>query len=269
MSAPRTDGPILDLGGAVALVTGAGQGVGRRVAIDLAAHGAGAVVVNDIDAARADAVAAEIRATGTTALPAPFDVTDFGAVGEMFAHVQAVVGAVGVLVNNAGNQGAGDRPPPSTPFWEQEPSDWAPAIDVNLNGVLNCTRHAIGQMVGEGYGRVVTVISDAGRVGEIGGLEIYSGAKAGAAGFTRAMARLGGRYGITANCISLGAIRTPATADLLSDPTVEKRALSAYTVRRIGEPEDPAAVVTLLASRATSWITGQTIPVNGGYSVAL
>ncbi|WP_255375861.1 SDR family NAD(P)-dependent oxidoreductase [Saccharomonospora sp. CUA-673] len=162
---------ILDVEGRVAVVTGAGQGVGRRIALDLAAHGAGAVVVNDLDADRAEQVADEVRATGTKAMPAACDVVDFDAVGEMFAAADASFGPVGVLVNNAGNQG-GDKPPPAMAFWEQGPEQWAASVGVNLHGVLNCSRHALAHMVaGPGGGRIVTVISDAGRVGETGGLE--------------------------------------------------------------------------------------------------
>lgn len=261
---------ILDIEDRVVVVTGAGQGVGRRIALDLAAHGAGAVVVNDIDADRAEAVAGEIEHCGARAMGLQCDVVDFDAVGAMFTRVREVFGTVSVLVNNAGNQGAGGAPPPSAPFWEQGPAQWVPSLGVNLNGVFNCSRHALAQMVaGESGGRIITVISDAGRVGEIGGLEAYSAAKAGASGLTRSLARAGGRYRVTANSVALGATRTPATEQFLADPEQRKRILSQYMLRRIGEPSDASAMVTFLASAAGSWITGQTIPVNGGYSVTL
>lgn len=261
---------LLDIEGRVAVVTGAGQGVGRRIALDLAAHGTGAVVVNDIDAGRAEAVAAEVEERGAKAIGVACDVVDFAAVEEMFARARSEFGPVGVLVNNAGNQGGGGAAPPALPFWEQTPQHWAPSIGVNLHGAFNCSRHALGQMVEAGSGgRIVTVISDAGRVGEIGGLEAYSAAKAGAAGLTRALARAGGRYDVTANSVALGATRTPATEDYLLDPEQRKRVLAKYMVRRVGEPEDAAGMVVFLASRAASWVTGQTIPVNGGYSVTL
>jgi 3-oxoacyl-[acyl-carrier protein] reductase len=124
-------------------------------------------------------------------------------------------------------------------------------------------------MVPAGYGRIVTVISDAGRVGEANGMEVYSGAKAGAAGFTRAVARLGGRFGITANCISLGATRTPSTDAALADDDLGAKVLSRYIVRRFGEPVDAAAAVLFLSSESAGWITGQTLAVNGGYSLTL
>ena len=123
-------------------------------------------------------------------------------------------------------------------------------------------------MIAKSYGRIVTVISDAGRVGEPN-LEIYSGAKAGAAGFMRAIARSLGRYSITANCVALGTTRTPATAAATGNEELARRILKSYTIRRFGEPEDAANMVLFLASDASGWITGQTIPVNGGYSFAM
>jgi 3-oxoacyl-[acyl-carrier protein] reductase len=260
---------LLDLDGQVALVTGAGQGVGRQVVLHLAAHGAGAVVVNDVDADRAERVAEEARRLGARAQAALADVADFDAVSGMFDRAGQAFGPVTILVNNAGNYGRAPGSATRKPFWEQQPEDWAPLLDVNISGVLNCTRHALAGMIDAGRGRVVTVVSDAGRVGEAHGLEVYSGAKAGAAGFTRAIARLGGRYGITANSIALGTTRTPNNASALTDDDFVKKALSHYILRRFGEPEDAANMVLFLASDAASWITGQTIPVNGGYSVAL
>jgi 2-hydroxycyclohexanecarboxyl-CoA dehydrogenase len=259
----------IDVAGRIAVVTGAGRGVGRQVALDLAASGAGAVVVNDISAERADEVAAEITERGGAALGAPCDVSDFDAVGRMFEQVRSKFGAVGVLVNNAGNQGS-DRRAPTAPFWEQTPEEWNTCVGVNLHGVLNCSRHALADMVkGDSGGRIVTVISDAGRVGEARGLEAYSGAKAGAAGVTRALARLGGRYDITANCVALGATRTPAIERFLADDAAVDKIVRQYMIKRVGEPSDASAMIVFLASSSAGWITGQTFPVNGGYSVTL
>lgn len=269
MNRTRTVGAC-DLAGRIAVVTGAGQGVGHRVVHDLARWGAGGVAVNDIDPDRAERVAEEIRATGVPALAAPADVGDFEAVGSMFASIEEALGPVGILINNAGNQGAGGVAPPTIPFWEQMPAQWDRSLRVNLVGALNCTRYAIEQMVRAGAGgRIVTVISDAGRVGETNGLEAYSAAKAGAAGLTRALARLGGRYTITANCVALGATRTPATSDLLADERVSKKILDQYMLRRIGEPADASAMICFMASEGAGWVTAQTVAVNGGYSVTL
>lgn len=229
---------LLSIKGRTAFVTGAGQGVGRQAALYLAEHGAGAIVVNDFHAERAESVAAEVEAAGAKALPLAFDVSDFDAVGAAFAETQTTFGGVDILVNNAGNAGPTSRLDDLVPFWESDPDEWRRWMATNFDGVLNCTRHAMPLMVNSGYGRIVTVISDA------------------------------GRFGITANCVALGGTRTPAVADLIPDAETEKRALSQYVIRRLGEPEDPAGMILFLCSDAASWITGQTYPVNGGYSFA-
>lgn len=258
---------LVDLKGRTIFVSGAGQGVGRRVALHAAEHGAGAVVVNDFYQDRAEAVAAEVEELGVTAFPVQADVSDFESVRDAFSRARGAVGPITILVNNAGNAGAtGTAGPDPLPFWEQEPSDWAPFLGVNLDGVMHCTRHALSDMVTERYGRIVTVISDAGRVGEPG-LEAYSGAKAGAAGFMRSIARTTGRFQITANAVALAATRTPFVSALLEDPEATKAQLKRYIIRRFGEPEDAANMILFLVSDAASWITGQTYPVNGGYSV--
>ncbi|AEF39227.1 SDR family NAD(P)-dependent oxidoreductase [Hoyosella subflava] len=262
-----TDNP-LDLSGHTVLVTGAGQGVGKRVAELAAARGA-AIVVNDFDADRAAAVVDELRASGTTAAPAAADVGDFEQFGTAIDTAVAEIGPIDILVNNAGNRGAEAPAHAPRPFWEQDPSDWKPFFHVNLDGAMNATRHVLPYMIAGNYGRVITVISDAARVGEINGMESYSAAKAGAAGFTRSIARLSGRHGITANSVALGATRTPAIADAIADENFAKKVLSGYIIRRFGDPEDAANMILFLASGAAGWVTGQTIPVNGGYSLAL
>jgi 3-oxoacyl-[acyl-carrier protein] reductase len=117
-------------------------------------------------------------------------------------------------------------------------------------------------------GRLITVISDAGRVGEPG-LEAYSAAKAGAAGLMRALAKSLGRYEITANSVAIATTNTPAVRRMVENEELAKKVLRNYTIRRFGEPSDVAAMVTFLASGSSGWITGQTYPVNGGFSVNL
>ena len=173
-----------------------------------------------------------------------------------------------MVIAYEGTAGADPSAVARKPFWEQEPKDWEPFLGTNLFGVLNCVRIAGPGMIANKYGKIVTVISDAGRVGEPH-LQIYSGAKAGAAGFMRAVAKDLGRAGITANCVALGATRTPAIERATSDPEAVKRMLKVYQIKRIGEPEDAANMILFLSSDASSWITGQTIPVNGGYSFAM
>ena len=167
---------ILDLGGRVALVTGAGQGIGRQIALHLAGHGSGGVAVNDYHLERAEAVAEEIRASGGKAIAVQADVTDLAAVKAMVEKVQAALGPVGVLVNNAGNLGATPTEDARKPFWETGPDAWNQAIGVNLYGVLNCTAAVTpGMIARKAPGRIITIVSDAGRNGEPG-LEAYSAA---------------------------------------------------------------------------------------------
>jgi 2-hydroxycyclohexanecarboxyl-CoA dehydrogenase len=255
---------LLSLAGRTVLVTGAGQGVGRQVALYCAGHGA-SVVVNDFYADRAERVVEEARSAGGLAVAYGCDVTDFEAVEAMVASA----GEVDVLVNNAGNAGpALDPMRPAPPFWETQPKEWEPWLGTNFYGVLNCSRAALPGMVERRRGRVITVISDAGRVGEPN-LAVYSGAKAGAAGFSRALAKAAGRFGVTVNCVALGSVRTPGVASAVEDEDLVKAMLRSYVIRRLGEPSDAAALILFLASDAAGWITGQTYPVNGGYSFAV
>lgn len=260
---------ILDLNGKVTLVTGAGQGVGRQIALHFAAHKAAGVVVNDYFLDRAEQVAREINAAGGKAIAAQTDVTDLASVRAMIGQAERAFGPVDVLVNNAGNAGATPDPDARKPFWETGPEVWNSFIGVNLYGVINCASACIPQMIERKGGRIVTIISDAGRAGEAG-LEVYSGAKAGAAGFTRAVARSLGRHNITANCVAIAATLTPAIeARLKANPEMQKKMMEKYVIRRPGLPSDVANMVLFLASDASAWITGQTYPVNGGFTFAL
>lgn len=253
----------IDLSGKTALVTGGGHGVGETTCEMLASVGA-RVLVNDYVAEKAIAVAEKINATGATAEPLPFDVTDFDAV-----HAAVADEPVDILVNNAGNAGTSNYT--LNLFHESPRDEWDRFIGVNLFGPMNCVHACAPHMIERNWGRIITVVSDAGRWGE-SRLAVYSAAKAGAAGFTRAIARELGRHMITANNVALGTIDTFGmhTPDEEMTPEMEaaqKQRLRPYIIRRIGEPEDPAAMITFLASPLADWITGQTYPVNGGYTV--
>lgn len=261
----------LDLDGQIAFVTGAGQGAGRSIALMLARHNAGGVAVNDFVTERAAAVVAELEALGVRALAVPADVGDHSAVRAAIDTATAKLGPVSLLVNNAGNAGPNAPMGHSPWFWETAPSEWDRYFRTNLQGVMNCCHAVLPGMVALGKGRIVTIVSDAGRIGEAR-LAAYSAAKAGAAGFVRAIAREAGRFGITSNAISLSALEPPldeaSKAQFLASEQA-KSIVSRYVLRRFGKPDDVAAMALFLCSDAAGWITGQTYPVNGGYSFAI
>lgn len=265
----KTD--LLDLGGQAALVTGAGQGAGRGIALLLARHNAGGVAVNDFVIERAEAVAAEIEAMGVRAVPVQADVGSHASVATAFEKARAALGPITLLVNNAGNAGPNAAMGHSPFFWETQPEDWDRFFRTNLQGVMNCCHVALPEMVAHKRGRIVTIVSDSGRVGE-SRLAAYGAAKAGAAGFIRSIAKEAGRFGITCNAISLSTLEPPMSEEQLAQFMSTERTkaqLAHYTIRRFGRPDDVAAMALFLCSDAASWITGQTYPVNGGYSFAV
>ncbi|HZQ85181.1 MAG TPA: SDR family NAD(P)-dependent oxidoreductase [Acidimicrobiales bacterium] len=246
---------MFDLTGRVALVTGAGQHVGAGIARALAAQGA-SVAVNDIVAERAEATAADIAgAVVGTAIGVAFDVTDLGAVRDGVAAVQDRLGPIDILVNNAGNAGAHRMVP--TPFREMDPAGWSAPIDVNLYGVLNCCHAVIGAMCDRGWGRVITISSGAGRVGLTLGVSTYAAGKGGAIAFMRHLAVENARTGVTANTVALGLMQPPQGGG--TDALARQ-----IPVGRTGTPEDVGPLCVYLASEEASWMTGQTIELNGG-----
>jgi len=260
----------LDLGRQIALVTGAGQGAGRAIALTLAHHNAGGIAVNDYHQARADAVAEEIRALGVAACAVQADVGDLGSVRAAIAKAREELGPITLLVNNAGNAGPEAQMRYSPLFWETDPKEWGHFFHTNLTGVLNCCHALLPGMVAQGRGRVVSIVSDSGRIGEAR-LAVYATAKAGATGLMRSLARETGRFGITCNSVSLSTLEPPLAEPQLTQFLESEQArkhVSKYVIRRFGRPKDVAGMVLFLCSDAAEWITGQTIPVNGGYDFA-
>jgi len=254
------------IGGRTAIVTGAGAGVGRAIAIQMARAGA-TVWVNDLHLDRAQNVVGEIESEGLSARPIAGDVTEWESVLDM----RASTGPVDILVNNAGSgvRFFGEGKARLVSFLESKPDEWDPIMRVNLAGVMYMTHTYLPDMVEAQWGRILTIISDAGRKGERTQV-VYGAAKAAAAGFTRGLAVEVGRSGITVNCISLGSIRHGDMARHFDEnPEREQAMTRPYPVGRLGRVDDPAPLAVLLCSDAAEWITGQVYPVDGGYAPAL
>ncbi|MFO0688408.1 MAG: SDR family NAD(P)-dependent oxidoreductase [Myxococcota bacterium] len=244
---------MFDLSGRTALVTGAGQGVGAGIARLLAARGA-RVAVNDLRATRAMATVQSIVAAGGQAMTAVFDVADHAAVVENVDRMERQLGPIDILVNNAGiPEGMGIKP-----FRETTPDAWRPYIDVNLYGVLNCCHAVINRMNGRRFGRIITISSGAGTVGLALGVSPYAAGKGGAIAFMRHLALENAAFGVTANTVALGLMNNQ------NDPAVTAHLAKTIPVGRLGEPEDVGAVCVFLASNEASWMTGQTLQLNGG-----
>ena len=244
-----------------AVVTGSGGGVGRAIAIQMARAGA-ELWINDIHLDRAEKVCREIEEEGGVATPIVADVCE----PEQVARMIKETGPVDILVNNAGIPAEGIV---VKSFIETGPADWDPLLRLNLAAVLHVTRAYLPFMVERQWGRILTIVSDAGRKGERR-QAVYGAAKAAAMGFSRGLAAEVGRDGVNVNCIALGTMRHGQLADAIAhDPTIEGRMAKAYPAGRIGEVDDSAPLAVLLCSDAASWITGQVYPVDGGYAPAL
>ena len=241
----------------VAVVTGAGAGIGRAIARRLAAQGS-AVVVTDIDGEAAEAVAAEL---GPLAMPLAVDVTSTADVAAMTTATLARHGRIDVLVNNAGWD-------VSSPFLDLDPQVWDRIIGINLYGVLHTSRSVLPVMVEQGRGTVVNLASDAGRVGS-SGEAVYSAAKGGIIAFTKSIARETARHGINVNCVCPGPTDTALFASMGGDsPRLREALTRAIPFRRLGTPEEVAALVGFLASEDATYITGQTVSVSGGLTMS-
>jgi 2-hydroxycyclohexanecarboxyl-CoA dehydrogenase len=232
------------------MVTGGASGIGAAIARRLAAEGA-EVKIGDIDLAGANEVAREISAEALD-----LDVTDLDSAR---AAVRST-GTIDILVNNAGTDDFGF-------FADTTPEQWEQLIAVNLKGVLNCTHAALAGMQEAGYGRIVNIASEAGRVGSKGSA-VYSAAKGGVIAFTKVMAREGARFGITANAIAPGPIETPLLMQAREFGEIGEKIIETMKagtqLRRLGTPDEVAAAVAFFASDDASYVTGETLGVSGG-----
>ena len=239
-------------------MTGGARGIGRAIALALAKDGR-KVAVGDL---LEEEAARTAEAIGAQALAVALDVTDSGSVAVAVERTERELGTIDVLVNNAGWDEA-------RPFLETDEAFWDRVIEINFKGGLRVTRAVLPGMVERRWGRVVNIGSDAGRVGS--SLEsVYSGAKGGVIAFTKTIAREVARSGVTANVVCPGPTRTAFLERIAGEGG--KRLVESLTravpMRRLGEPEDVAAAVAFFASDAAGYITGQTLSVSGGLTMA-
>jgi 2-hydroxycyclohexanecarboxyl-CoA dehydrogenase len=238
------------LEGRSALVTGGAKGIGEAIVRRLSAEGA-QVTIGDVDTEGAERVAAE-----TGAVAVPLDVTE---PASAYAAVDGA-GKLDILVNNAGMDEFGF-------FTDTDPQMWERVLAVNLKGVFACTGAVLPGMQQAGYGRIVNIASEAGRVGSKGSA-VYSAAKGGVIAFTKTIARENARFGITVNAIAPGPIDTPLLRRAAELGQVGERIIEtmkgATQMRRLGQPEEVAAAVAFLASEEAAYVTGETLGVSGG-----
>ena len=242
------------LGGKVALITGASRGIGRAIAIRLAAEGAKIAVNYAGNQAAAEEVKAAIEQSGGTAMLIQTDVSDAVAAAEMVARVHEEFGGLDILVNNAGITR-------DTLLLRMKDEDFDTVINTNLKGVYACTKAAAKLMTKQRSGRIVNLTSVVGEIGNVGQTN-YAAAKAGVIGFTKAAAKELAPRGVTVNAVAPGFIDTDMTAVLKDN--IREKIVEGIPLGALGKPEHVADAVLFLVSDAASYITGQTLNVDGG-----
>ena len=241
----------------IIIVTGAASGIGKGIATRLAADGA-TIVVADLDATKSQETAS---ALGNDSIGVAVDVTDRAKVDAMTARVIETFGRIDVLVNNAGWDKV-------EPFMDSTAETWDRVIAINLIGTLNCTQSVAAHMIAAESGAVISIGSDAGRVGS-SGEAVYSAAKGGIISFSKTFAREVARHNITSNCVCPGPADTPLFAEISEDNPKLRTALEkAIPMRRLAQPDDLANAVAFFALPESTYVTGQTLSVSGGLTMA-
>ncbi|WP_339614439.1 SDR family NAD(P)-dependent oxidoreductase [uncultured Parvibaculum sp.] len=242
------------------IVTGGASGIGKAIGLRLGEESA-RVAIFDMNEKGAEAAAAEIRQKGGEAWAYKVDITDYAVVARAVDAFEKAAGQVYGLVNNAGWDEA-------KPFIQTEPDFWKKVIDINLYGPLNLTHVVARRLAEQGAGRVVSISSDAGRVGS-SGEAVYSAAKGGVIAFMKTMAREFARKGVTFNTICPGPTDTPllASVDASGGGRLTEALTKAIPMRRLAQPDDYPGMVAFFLSDDASFITGQTISVSGGLSM--
>jgi len=247
----------MNLSDKVAIVTGGGRGIGRAIALKLAEAGA-AVVVSDILEEEAEAVAGEIKSAGGKSLACLADVSSAADVARLVDITVKAYGRIDILVNNAGI--ARDQL-----LVRMSEEDWDKVLDVDLKSVFLCTKAVLRYMLKKRWGRIISLSSIAGVMGNPGQAN-YASAKAGVIGFTRTVAKEVGSHSITVNAVAPGFIETDMTKQIKEEQRQEIKEL--IPLNRFGTPRDVAEVVAFLASEEAGYITGQVLSVNGGMAIS-
>ena len=241
----------------LALVTGASRGIGRAIALELGRSGFDVAINCNKSREQADELCAELQAMGVKAGVFQADVSVQEETARLFAEVKSSMGAVSVLVNNAGITR-------DNLLMRMKPEDWQAVINTNLNACFYCTREAVRDMAKARYGRIINIASVVGLTGNAGQAN-YSASKAGIIAFTKSVAREYAARGITANAIAPGFIDTDMTGVL--KPEVKDGILKTIPAGRMGSPEDVAKAAAFFAREESSYITGQTLAVDGGMTM--
>lgn len=241
----------------VAFVTGAGRGIGRQIALTLASKNNYIVAVTDLNEENANETVSLISEAGGEAIGVYCDVTQLNSVEEAVKIVKDKLGTIDILINNAGWDKV-------EPFLKSEPDTWDRIININLKGQIHTCKSILPLMIENGFGKIINIASDSGRVGS-SGEAVYSAAKGGVIALSKTLAREMARYKINVNCISPGPADTPLFKEIGEyNAGITEALIKAIPFRRLAQPEDIANAVAFLASDEANYITGQTLSVNGG-----